>query len=373
MLRLLQTSDLHLGARHLELGAAGAGLRERGFVALERIAALAVAEKVHLVLIAGDLFATNTESERTVKRVAAAIAPLAAAGIRTVVLPGDHDPGDRSSIHLAHDLAALAGAPQGHDLVTVLLPDVAGRAEVTFADLGAVVTSRLPATHLADDGWRIGVVHGATRPRDDEIAGAAVDLLAIGGLHTATNGRAGSVSWGASGAPEVVDPVDAVDGAPLGSVLLVTLDDTSGQPEATFEHRPVGLVRGAQLQIDASTISDPADLEAWIVALANPDLILTVTLTGDWPDELEPDVEGVRERSAGRFLHLALQNAARPALTGPATAPPDTIAGAFVRDLEARIAEHEAAGRAGPADELREALRLGRRLLLGQNGKAGAR
>ncbi len=54
----------------------------------------------------------------------------------------------------------------------------------------------------------------------------------------------------------------------------------------------------------------------------------------------------------------------------PAPLPPaDTIAGAFIRDLEARIAaaEAEASGREadpGPAAELRGALRLGRRLLL---------
>ena len=62
-----------------------------------------------------------------------------------------------------------------------------------------------------------------------------------------------------------------------------------------------------------------------------------------------------------------------PALTEGALPSPDTIAGAFIRDLEARIAELEAA----PADrrrrprptaeaaELRDALRLGRLLLAG--------
>jgi hypothetical protein len=53
--------------------------------------------------------------------------------------------------------------------------------------------------------------------------------------------------------------------------------------------------------------------------------------------------------------------------------PPDTIAGAFIRDLEARIAELEAASiadgggadRSDEAAELRDALRLGRLLLAG--------
>jgi hypothetical protein len=43
----------------------------------------------------------------------------------------------------------------------------------------------------------------------------------------------------------------------------------------------------------------------------------------------------------------------------------DTIAGAFIRDLEARIAALDAAGSAEEAAEQRDALRLGRLLLAG--------
>ena len=46
--------------------------------------------------------------------------------------------------------------------------------------------------------------------------------------------------------------------------------------------------------------------------------------------------------------------------------PPDTIAGAFIRDVEARIAELESAEDVEQARELRDVLRLGRLLLAGQ-------
>jgi hypothetical protein len=59
-------------------------------------------------------------------------------------------------------------------------------------------------------------------------------------------------------------------------------------------------------------------------------------------------------------------------MTEGALPSPDTVAGAFIRDLEARIAELEASTAAeGGADataeagELRDALRLGRLLLAG--------
>ena len=69
---------------------------------------------------------------------------------------------------------------------------------------------------------------------------------------------------------------------------------------------------------------------------------------------------------------MRVRDVSLPALTEGALPPPDTIAGAFIRDLEARIAELEAAPDAGgrgrgPAEaaELRDALRLGRLLLAG--------
>ncbi len=72
---------------------------------------------------------------------------------------------------------------------------------------------------------------------------------------------------------------------------------------------------------------------------------------------------------------MRVRDVSLPALTEGALPPPDTIAGAFIRDLEARIAELEAAplgstsasapDPAAEAAELRDALRLGRLLLAG--------
>jgi hypothetical protein len=53
-----------------------------------------------------------------------------------------------------------------------------------------------------------------------------------------------------------------------------------------------------------------------------------------------------------------------PLPDGP-IASADTVLGAFIRDLEARVAEVEAADDAASAGELRDALRLGRLLLAG--------
>src|SRR5438876_3015006 len=108
MLRLLHTADVHLGARHSDLGEAAAAQRERQFDAFRRSVDLALAERVDLFLIAGDLFDSNTQPRRSVEAVAAELARLVQARIRAAIIPGTHDVYDRASIYRAYDLPALA-------------------------------------------------------------------------------------------------------------------------------------------------------------------------------------------------------------------------------------------------------------------------
>ena len=61
MLRLLHTADVHLGARHADMGEQATAQRERQFDAFRATVDLALAEKVDLLLIAGDLFDSNTK------------------------------------------------------------------------------------------------------------------------------------------------------------------------------------------------------------------------------------------------------------------------------------------------------------------------
>ena len=153
MLRLLHTADVHLGARHADLGDAAAAQRERQFAAFRASVDLALAEKVDLFLVAGDLFDSNTQPRRSVDRVAAELARLAQARIRTVIIPGTHDVYDRSSVYRAYDFAALAGTLPAEDLVTVLTPD---RPWIHLAAIDTVVhgpvfaTKRAPHSPLRD-------------------------------------------------------------------------------------------------------------------------------------------------------------------------------------------------------------------------------
>ncbi len=391
MLRIIHTADVHLGARHDDLGEQASAQRERQFAAFVATIDLALSEKADLVLIAGDLFDSNVQPRRSVERVAAELKRLAAAKIRTVVIPGTHDAYDRSSIYRAYDLKALSGSTPDDDWVTVLTPE---RPSIHITSCDVVVhgpvfaTKRAPHSPLQDldvagqrakAAWQVGMVHGALSipgktDRDDvvittdEIAASGLDYLALGHWHSAQQARAGTVTYAYAGAPEPI----AVDQDRAGKVLSVQLEDTPTGRNVTVTERSVGKTRFEKLDLDAAGVTtQPAFIES-LNRKGNPDLVLDVRIVGVRPDDLDLHPEEIENALAPSFLKVRVRDVSVPPLTEGTLPSPDTIAGAFIRDMEARIAELEAAPSADggtdtsvEAGELRDALRLGRLLLAG--------
>ncbi|HEV8489722.1 MAG TPA: DNA repair exonuclease [Candidatus Limnocylindrales bacterium] len=387
MLRLLHTADVHLGARHTDLGEQAAAQRERQFAAFKATIDLALAEKVDVVLIAGDLFDSNSQPKRSVDRVVAELRRLAESKIRTVIIPGTHDVYDRSSVYRANDIPAMAAATPGDEMVTVLTPD---RPDVHLTACDAVIharvfdTRRAPQSPLKDlqvgsdkrATWNIGLLHAAVSipgrtDGDDivvtreEIAATGLDYLALGHWHSPQRGTAGAVPYAYSGAPEPV----AVDQDKAGKVLLVSLDNALGQKAVAIEERQVGRTKFEKAEVDAAGIASQPALVDRLNARADKDLVLDVRIVGVKPDELDIDVDEIEAQVRASFLKVRVRDLSLPAMTEGALPPPDTIAGAFIREVEGRIAELEAAdadAQAAEAAELRDILRLGRLLLAGQ-------
>ena len=174
-------------------------------------------------------------------------------------------------------------------------------------------------------------------------------------------GKAGPVTYAYAGAPEAV----ALDQDRAGKVLLVEMNEKDGARNVTVEERQVGRTRFERHELDANAqTNQPALIEA-LRGLADPDLVLDVRLVGVRRDELDLDIEEIEAALAPSFLKVRVRDASMPALTEGTLPSADTIAGAFIRDLEARIAELEASGAEAEAGEQRDALRLGRLLLVG--------
>ena len=387
MLRLMHTADVHLGARHADMGEAAVTQRERQFAAFRASIDVALAERVDLVLVAGDLFDSNVQPRRSVDRVAAQLARLVQARTRAVLIPGTHDVYDRASIYRAYDIPEMAGSGSATGLVTLLTPE---RPWLHIEALDAVIhgqvfaTKRAPYSPLRDlpaaiaatpsATWHIGLLHAAVAipgkvEQDEviittgEIAASGLDYLALGHWHSAQRGRAGSVTFAYSGAPEPV----AVDQDRAGKVLLVTLDERDGRKTVDLEERVVGQTRFDRLDIDAGSVASQPDLIAKLTARADADLVLDVRLTGVRPDELDLAFTEIADALRGAFLRLRLRDASVTAPPAGPLPPSETVAGAFLRDVGGRITALETTGRGETleAAELREALRLGRMLLAG--------
>ena len=391
MLRIIHTADVHLGARHDDLGEQASAQRERQFAAFAATVDLAIAEKADLVLIAGDLFDSNMQPRRSVERVAAQLKRLATGSIRTVIVPGTHDVYDRSSIYRAYDLKALAGSTPDDDWVTVLTPD---RPRIHLQACDVVVhgpvfaTKRAPhsplrdvdvAAHRATATWQVGVLHGSVAipgktDRDDvvitteEIGASGLDYLALGHWHSARQAKNGATTYAYAGAPEPV----ALNQDRAGKVLLVQLEQAGTAKTVTVTDRQVGKTRFERLELDAAGITTHPALFDSLARNGEPDLVLDARIVGVRPDELDLHPDEIESALAPGFLKVRVRDLSMPALTEGALPSPDTVSGAFIRDLEARIAELEAStatdaggDAAVEAAELRDALRLGRLLLAG--------
>jgi len=389
MPRILHMADVHLGARHDDLGATAAAQRERQFAAFQRAVELAHAEKVDLVLICGDLFDSNSQPRRSVERAAAELGKLAKQHIPVVIIPGTHDCYEPGSIYRVFDFAEMAGAPGGEASLVTVLTD--RRAQVDFPALGLTVLSHVfPAKRASEspltsmraaalaaraDGtraanWLVGMIHGSVAVpgrfeqdevlvTEQEIADSALDYLALGHWHSFREARAGGTTYAYSGAPEPV----AVDQDGAGQVLLVNLEEKDGKRVVTVEPRPVGRTRFRKLEIDAATVASQAALSAQLRELADPNLVLDARLVGIRPDQLDLNVDELTQQLEPGFLRLRVRDVSAVSVPDASTAPPDTILGAFTRDFRARIEDHETRGDAERATELREALRLGLLLL----------
>ena len=193
----------------------------------------------------------------------------------------------------------MAGLPPASDLLVVLTPE---RPELLIADLDLIVygrvfaTKRAPRSPLegfdvrADDRatWKVGMIHGSrfiagkverddVLFSDDEIAASGLDYLALGHWHSFLSGRAGATTWAYAGAPEPV----AVDQDGAGDVCLVRLEDgIGGRSSVHLERVRVGRTDVPEHRVDAAELASQDDLVRRLAELADPDLVLAVTVVG---------------------------------------------------------------------------------------------
>lgn len=280
MLRLIHTADVQLDAPFGFLGSKGAQHRHQLLTTFEKTVRLAAAGEYDLLLIAGDLFSSNSPSRETVNTV---IGHLASLGIPVCILPGDGDCYDEKSIYrrtrFSDNVHIFTELPTYHEFPGL---------ELTVA--GSPTTSRHdntpPLRRITRSGgqrWFVAMAHGnlqlagnagrSERPiYAQDISACNANYVALGEWHSfADYSQGGSGKAFYSGAPEPT----AVTHKGAGHVARIIISEDG------VDVRPirVGSIEARIVKLDISGFT-VAETVRKIESLSDPNLMLSVTLTG---------------------------------------------------------------------------------------------
>ena len=166
MIKLLHTADWQIGKQYGQFDADDAALlAEARFSVVERLAQLAVAQGVDVVLVAGDVFDAQAVADKTVHRLFNCMAAFTGPW---VLIPGNHDAALAESVWTrAAQLKAVP--PNAH---VCLKPEPLVLQALSLALLPAPLTQRQTHSDLTD--WfamaqvpvglfRVGLAHGSVQ------------------------------------------------------------------------------------------------------------------------------------------------------------------------------------------------------------------
>jgi DNA repair exonuclease SbcCD nuclease subunit len=261
MMKLLHAADLHIDSplRGLERypDAPADLLRGATRRATENLVALARAERVDAVLLAGDVFDGDWRDFETALFFRRQLAALEEAAIPVYLVSGNHDAASRITRTLSYppnvtvfDTLRPHSAPPRADAGFVVHGQGYPRRDVT-ENLAVGYPAAIPGL------FNIGLLHTALTGREghdryapcteQELAALGYDYWALGHVHTREE---------VSARPHIVFPGNiqgrhAKEDGPKGATLVTVLP---GRTE--LEHRDLDVVRWARIEVDASGAAD---------------------------------------------------------------------------------------------------------------------
>ena len=343
MLKILHTADIHLGAKFASLENKGASQREQLRATFKNVIATAIAERVNIVLIAGDLFDSNQQPQRNVDLVIEQFNLLGSNSIPVCLIPGTHDSLDSSSIYRKVDFEGKCPNLKifadenisckeypSLDLTVYGKPNLSNRSSVS--PLKGLRRS-------ASSKFHIGMAHGSLYipekiAQDDhvfrleEVQSSGMDYLALGHWHRIYRCPAESPAW-YSGPPEWIPGQTE-----KGVVLLVSF---SVAGEVEVEPRKLGLRDYNEVEIDMNEIQDLAMLKSRISEGAGQNLIGKVTLKGLREVEFIVNPDDLESELGERFFHLRVVDKSHPKSAEVTEGEERLIASRFIRLMKGQI------------------------------------
>lgn len=339
-LNFIHTADWHLGHTYWRIGPRAAQSAQWRLEAVRRIWTLAEEKKADFIVVAGDVFDSDTPSPAWRRH---AVELLADCPVPVYLIAGNHDPCAQGSVWFQDDFAgALRGLPQVH-LVTEAAPVETESGALLFPcpvnkkHDRSDATAWIPASSRGEK-YRVGLAHGHYKgyfsSGADQIYNviasdcanrAGLDYLALGDYHSYTppDHVAAKNRTYYAGTPEI----GAKDNVRGGHVLHVQLERMGDAPQV--DASPVGRVKLCDMGVVALSSGD--DFEKFKARVAQSqsveDSILRVQFSGhlapkvmtavnEWIGEVREEWLGVdadlsklyAEPSAADFEALRLES-----------------------------------------------------------------
>ena len=381
-IKCLHLADPHLGWEPADLGGKEAErARERDGLLRKAVDfALDPANKIGLVVIAGDLFDTHHPAAKQVEETIGQLRRLEAAGIPSVTTPGNHDEisytdsvyrthGDRWPGYLVRD-------PMPAKVTSVNVGGVAVHI-YSLAYTGGVTRTRPPIHEFprsAAPGIHLAVFHGSlgwdggdrSLPLETEALGAAgYDYVALGHFHRFSSEVSGHSTLAYAG------PVEGRSFSDPGTGQFVVAEIGAGTVKVRQIPAP-GVRRYVTVEVDVTALPDAEALDRALAEVlsgtgagagapagagagtgtgagvgagaAELSPLVRVELRGTAPFGI--DMEALTARYGGRCYHLEIAGEASVLAPGEidqwATEP--TLRGEFIRRVRRKLEEALASG-----------------------------
>lgn len=369
--RLLHVADVHLGAPLGNFEGYAAHRREHVEAAFRRTVDAALAERVHAVLLAGDLFDTHRPEARVVELARRELARLREAGIPVLAVPGTHD-----SLLLPDCVYRREDLPIDRlfDAPTFDGPYRLDAGGTPVWIYGIAADPRRPGgwtslTRTADEGIHVALVHAACKDRPDwtiqpedlpfdaaDLPRMGMDYVALGHYHNqrvfeAPDGRV------LAAYPGSIEGRDWTETGPR-RVLLVEWAD--GAPAPTLRPIPVHsrVLESGELDVSGAVSED--DVRERIRAHCPRESLWRIVLVGEPETPLRPDSIAADLEAHYGYLQVVDETTVVTSRRVADLCEERTVRGEFFRRL---VAERERAAGERERRVADRALKLGMRVL----------
>ncbi len=296
-LRFVHAADLHLDSPFVGLRAqapenVAAALRSATFDAYANLIDLCVEERADALLVAGDVYDSSDRSLRAQLRFVEGLGKLDAAGIRSFVCHGNHDPLDGWEARLDYPPGCTRFGPEF--TAAPVFPGEPGRAVVHGISYPTrVVTDNLvERLGEVDPGpFTIGLIHAnvGNNPDHDPYAPCSLEDLRRSGVDYWALGHVHTRQVMSERSPAVVYPGNSQgrhpgETGPRGA-YLVDVDDGGA---VRLDFRALDIVRWERLEVDISGMETEQDListlhgaaEAALDGAGGRPVVLRISLEG---------------------------------------------------------------------------------------------